>query len=403
MKHSLLSLLPALACCCLPASAGMLAGLKLGEKMPEVRRKVIDSKDFTPLKSRARSTLEGTYHLSTNVAGQKWLAHFIFDRRTKELTQLIFVNNKPMQPSQYNGLLKPFYVFTQKHLREHFKLENPINLPEFGAAGSLKVEEMFPLHAHPGDGIMLTMGLWKAKSGGIHLCFSVLPTVQSALGNTYASNTAGKQEEWDDIPDFTATAAGKAFLAEAGLDDKDKIAQEEPQEEEPEVPTFAAVSTSLPQAEQDVLNGLQLLAQGEKQEGMAKLVAAGKAGNARALYELGCCAADGLYGVTQDEAKAEAAFKQSAKAGYALALVRYGAEFPEAIKALGLTNEEGQKMLDKAVAAPASSPSARFNYAIMTRYGYGLRKDAAEARTLMEELSAEGDPVAGELVKEWEL
>ncbi len=394
-----LHILPLLALS-LPTLAEMPAGLKPGDKEKDVRRKVAASDDFTALNSRAKVRLDNTYRLSTNIAGQQWTAHFTIDRRNKELTKLFFVNNKSMQPSQYNGLLKPFYVFTLKHIREHFKLQNPVNLPEFGSPNSLKVEEIFPLHTHPGEGIMLTTGLWKAKDGGIHLCFSMEPATQSALGQTYTSNTSGRAEEWEDIPDFTATAAGKAFLEETGLAGGGKAP--EPEVVEEPTATFAAVPTSLPQTEQDVLNALQMLISGNSAEGAELLLSAAKAGNARALYELACCCADGLYGITRDEEQAETAFRKAATAGFALALVRYGAEFPTAINALGITAEDGLKMLRTAEGAEASSPTNRFNHAIMLRYGYGLRKDAAQALSIMRDLVAEGDPVAVKLVQEWE-
>ncbi len=429
MLRSLLPLLPALALC-LPASAGMIAGIELGDKNKDVLRKVASSPELAPINAKAKTRLEGTYRLNANTCGQDWIAHFLFDKRNKGLTKLIFVGNKAMAEAQYDHLLKSFYVFSTEQLRQHFKLQGPINTPSYGKASSLKEEEIYPLHAYPGDGILLTAGLWKAKRGGIHLCFTVEPAASTALGSTFTSNTSGKPEEWENIPNFTSTPEGRAFLAETGMSDSPAPSETDtaeadstatPEESSACVETDAATdnaeatesasepmrvtvteaSTSLPQAEQDILNALLLMEKGSNKEGLAKLIAAGKTGNARALYELGCCYADGIHGVTANKERAEAAFNKAATAGFALAMVRYGADYPTALNALGLSAADGRKLVETAQSASTSSPSARFNHAIMLRYGYGVRKDAAKALEMMQQLITEGDTAAAKLAEEW--
>ncbi len=413
MFRPLLPLLPALAFC-LPALAAMPAGIILGEKEKDVLQRVVKSDNFKPLSDKAKRRLDGTYCLNADVAGQQWNAHFIFDRRSKMLTQLLFVNNKPMQPNQYNKLLKSFYVFTIEHLRNHFKLQDALNLPDFGHAGSLKNEEIFPLHAFPGEGIMLTTGLWKSEQG-IHICFTVQPSSNSAMGQTYTTNTTGKQADWDSVPAFASTEQGQAFLKEVGMavpeppkptdeglaeEDGDLPDEEEPLET-PEKDALATASTDLPQVEQDMLNAIILLNNAKQKEGLAKLITAAQAGNARALYELGCGYAEGKYGLTPNSKNADNAFHKAAMGGFALALVRYGAEFPVALAQLGFRAMDGKNMVATAEKAGASAPSQRFNHAIMLRYGYGVRKDTAKAIEMMEQLAQEGDPVAARLAEEW--
>ncbi len=417
MFRPLLPLLPALTLC-LPAFAAMPAGLSLGEKEKDVLQKVFASEDFTPLNDRAKRKLEGNYSLHGKVGGQQWLAHFIFDRRSKQLTQLLFIGETAMQPNQYNRLLKSFYVFTTDYLRAHFQLQDPLNTPEFGQAGSLKTETMFPLHAYPGEGIMLTTGLWKDKNGGIHICFTVQPSSNSAMGQTYTSNTSGKPADWMDIPAFASTDEGKDFLKATGLAGAPSPLPPAPEEEEPEeeedsllaeeeshddTPSpLATASEDLPLVEQDVLNALIIFDRGTNiKDGLAKLINAAQAGNARALYELGCGYDQGRHGLSLNKENAEAAFRKSAMGGFALALVRYGAEFPVALGELGFKAIDGNNMVKTAEAAGASSPSQRFNYAIMLRYGYGVRKDVAKACELMRQLATEGDPIAAKLADEW--
>ncbi len=411
MIRSLISLLPALSFC-LPALAGMPAGIKLGENEKDTHQKVVASDDFAPLNDRAKRRLEENFKLNAKIAGQQWFARFTFDRRSKMLSQLTFVSDKAMQPNQYDKLLKPFYLFTLGHLRQHFQLQEPVNTPEFGHAGGLKVEEVFPLHALPGEGIMLTTGLWKAKDGGIHLCFTVQPSSNSAMGSTYTTNTAGKMADWTDIPAFEGTDEGQAFLKERGLaapaptpvakedeeeDDDDLIEDEET----PEEPAIKMASEDLPQVEQDLLNALILFNIGKSKEGLAKLITAAQANNARALYELGCAYNTGRHGLTPNPKNADNAFRKAAMAGFALALVRYGAEFPVALAELNFRAMDGNNMVKTAESAGASSPSQRFNYAIMLRYGYGVRKDVEKARGIMQELADGGDPVAARLLQEW--
>ncbi len=405
-------LLPALAFC-LPALAGMPAGLTLGETEKDVLKKVAASEDFSPLNDRAKRKLEGNYNLNANIAGQKWHAHFIFDRRSKMLTQLLFVGDKAMQPNQYNKLLKSFYVFTSGHLRQHFKLEEALNTPEFGHASSLKVEEMFPLHAFPSEDIMLTTGLWKAKDGGIHLCFTLQPASNSALGMTNTANTSGKPADWVDVPAFGSTDEGRAFLEQHGLaavkieeetseeDDSDALAVEEDIDPTPAEPALKKASEDLPQVEQDILNALILLHNNKQKEGLALLITAAQANNARALYELGYGYTHGKYGLMPNRGNADNAFRKSAMAGFALAMVRYGGEFPVALSELGFRAMDGNNMIKTAESSGAMSPSQRFNHAIMLRYGYGVRKDVAKALEIMQDLANAGDPVAAQLVEEW--
>ncbi len=413
MFRPLLPLLPALALC-LPALAGVPGGFRLGEKEKDVHKKVEASAEFTPLNGRAKSRLESNFRLTEKLAGQAWVARFTVDRRSKTVTDCVFIGEKAMRPNQYDSLLKPFYVFASEHLREHFKLQDPLNTPEFGHASGLKPEVMFPLHAYPGEGIMLTTGLWKDKEGGIHLCFTVQPSVNSALGNTYTTNTSGKQADWTDIPAFASLDEGKAYLEAAGLavapppPTPEEV--EEPEEEDdsslaveevPEEPTMPVASTDLPQAEQDVLNALILFDHGQRKEGLAKLITAAQAGNARALYELGRGYAEGKYTLSPNRELADNAFRKSATAGFALALVRYGAEFPLALGKLGFTAEDGQKMVQAAEKAETSSPSGRFNHAMMLRFGYGVRKDVERAAEMMQQLASENDPVAARYVEAW--
>ncbi len=294
----------------------------------------------------------------------------------------------------------------------HFKLEEALNLPEFGHASSLKEEEVFPLHAFPGEGITLTTGLWKAKSGGIHLCFTVQPASNSAMGQTYTSNTAGKRSDWEDVPAFSSTEEGKAFLEETGLAEA-PAPQPQAEEEEPEElpeeemvadttePARKTVSEALPTVEQEVLQGLILLEEGNRHEGLGWLNRAARSGNARALYELGCIHAAGLHGLPANAQTAEEHFHKAALKGYALAMVRYGAEFPTALAELGFKAEDGKQIVQTAEETGESSPSGRFNYAIMLRYGYGVRKDITQAEEIMRQLEAEGDPVASKLAEEW--
>ncbi len=413
----------------LPCAAGLIGDIAPGDKEKDVLRKAAQTPVLAPTDAKAaKHKLVGTYRLADEIASQQWQAVFEFDRRSKELASLVFIGDQSYPADQYDSTLKSFYLYTAEKVASHFGLgSQALNTPDYGSAKLLKADEMRPLHAFQGGGSLLTMGVRRDKKGAFHVCFSVKPVVQTALGSTAAENTSGNIQDWTDVPKFETLDAGKSFLASRGVKveepaptpatDKGALAAQVGETSgaplgdtsRPVVQTTVATgpavkvaSTQLPQVEQDMLNALILMDAHRNKDAMEKLVAAGKAGNPRAFYELACCYAQGLYGVEANAEKAEKAFRQAALGGYALAMVRYGAEFSSALAALKLDAAAGEELLSQIrEGARVGTPSVRFNLGVMLRYGYGVRKDVATALSIMERLAFEGDPAAAKLAEEW--
>ncbi len=423
---------------CLPATAGMIGGFAPGDKAKDVRKKIMKSAELEPLDGKSSAKPEENCRLKETIAGQVWVAEFEFDKRSKGLTQVIFIGSHEIKPAQAETLLKSFYVYTSNQLCEHYGLGDPMNTPGFGKPATLKARTMHPLHAYQGKEGVYTIGLWKDKKGDFRICFTLQPVSNTAMGSSVSTNSTGTDAEWQNIPLFETTPEGKAFLLKSGLagaltgeaevaddevdmpdegeenihehsadEDEGGVADEpavEPADEGNAEPQPAKVAgKNLPQAEQDVLNALLRIEEGKNKEGMDLLIAAGKEGNGRALYELASSLHEGKYGVTANPERAMNAFRKAAEAGFALAMVHFGAERPAALKELGISEEEGQKLLDATLeGAKGGSPSARFNLAVMLRYGYGIRKDVPKAVEIMQQLEKEGDPTAAKYAKDWQ-
>lgn len=168
----------------------------------------------------------------------------------------------------------------------------------------------------------------------------------------------------------------------------------------PDTPTgTATVDTSLAEGDQNLLKSIIAMESSNSTDMLQALSDVAKAGNARALYQIAVYTSEGK-GFTQDSAKAEKFYLAAAQLGYALALVRVDGEHDAALARIGYGPDESKALVDKIQEeAQGNSVSARFNLAIMYRYGYGIRKDIETARTLLEELKEQGDIQAEAMLK----
>ncbi len=455
MTRPLLSLLPALLAA-LPCAAAIIGNISAGDKQKDVQSKAKACAELVSSDAKATLPKIDSFSLAARPASQEWRAVFNFDKRSKELQSITFISRKALPAKDYEGLVKAFYFYTALELSKHFAAEECLNTPAYGKAAALKTGVTHPLFVFRGGQLILSTGLQRDKKGDIHVCFSLTQATDTALGSTVMFTSDGKPEEWANVPTLDSYPEGKAFLVENGIikeatpspaedegdedeepdededlaEDEETDEDEEPAEDEEEAedgedaetvtpaPTkpsepvvkpkpapatgLKTAPTTLPQEEQDALNALFLIELRRNKEGMEKLVAAAKAGNGFALYELGLCHEQGRYGMAQNPELAEKTYRQAAFAGYALAMVKFGSEYSSAITVLGLPEAQGQKILNKTLeGAKAGMPTARYNLAIMLRYGYGIRKDVAKAVETMQQLAKEGIPGAAELAEEW--
>ncbi len=446
MNRSLLTILPGLFAA-LPAAAAIIGGINPGDKQKDVQQKARQCAELVTSDTKASLPKIDSFSLAAHPAFQEWRATFNFDKRSKELTGISFTSAKALPAKDYEGYVKSFYLYSALELSRHFHAEESLNLPALGKVADLKAGVMRPLLAFQGGQVILTTGLQKDKKGDVHVCFSLAQATNTALGGTVMFTSDGKPGEWDNVPSLDTYPDGKAFLVENGVikeggttptpadgeeepaddgdgepaDDGDDepagdgggdAADDEPaptpaKPDSTPKPTPAPTGlktapTSLPQVEQDALNALFLIEVERNKEGMEKLVAAAKAGNGFALYELGLCHEQGRHGMATNPELAEKTFSKAAFAGYALAMVKFGGEYASALEVLGIPEADGKKMLDKTLTdAKAGLPTARFNLAVMLRYGYGIRKDVPKAIETMQQLAKEGIPGAAKLAEEW--
>ncbi len=440
MKRPLLTLLPALLAA-LPAAAAIIGNISAGDKQKDVQKKAKECAELVTSDAKASLPKLDSFSLAARPACQEWRAVFEFDKRSKELQRITFISRKGVPAKDYEGLVKSFYFYTAMELSKHFGAEEPLNTPAFGKADALKPGVTHPLFVFRGGQLVLSTGLQRDKKDEVHVCFSLAQATDTALGSTVMFTSDGKPEEWANVPALDSFPAGKAFLIEHGVIKEDTPApagEEDETETEPETdeepvdepaeggdsadeddatpapdttPTQAdepapaplkEAPATLPQDEQDAINALLLISQHRNKEGMEKMVAAAKAGNGLALYELGLCHEQGRHGMAQNPELAEKTYRQAAFAGYALAMVKFGGEFSSAIRIRGLPEAQGQKIRNKTLeGAKAGLPTARFNLAVMMRYGYGVRKDVAKAIETMQQLAKEGIPGAAGMAAEW--
>ncbi len=422
MSRSLLKLLPLLLAA-LPCAAAIIGDISVGDKQKDVQRKAKSCAALRSSEAKASQPKLDSYSLAERPAFQDWHAVFEFDKRSKELTGITFVSSKALPAKDYEGLVKSFYFYTALELSRHYGAEDALNTPAYGKAAALKTGLTHPLFTFRGGNRVLSTGLQRDKKGDIRVCFSLTQANDTAMGSTVNFVSNGKPEEWNNVPSLDSFEEGKAFLIENGVikggtptpppadeteDDADDDSTEAGSSPAPDsgnrppATGLKTAPTTLPQDEQDALNALFLIEQKRNKEGMEKLVAAAKAGNGMALYELGLCHEQGRHGMAQNPELAEKTYRKAASEGYALAMVKFGGEFTTALATLGLTAEQGQTLLNRTLeGAKAGLPSARFNIAVMLRYGYGVRKDVAKAVETMQQLAREGIPGAAELATEW--
>lgn len=404
-----------------PLMSAIFGDMKFGDSNQAIARALKDCVEIEaaekPILKKDRFLSVGT--LSDPIAHQQWSVNFFFNQSGKKLESVLMIADEGMDVEQFDKTLKSFYLYTLTGIKRRYDLrKNALNTPFFKQSDEFKKGEFLPLHSYAKDDMAVTLGLiLDVKQKKIFIACELTPREESsALGGGKVRNTGEEEEVWQDIPLWDNIPEAMGFLVRKGLREappeplKPEEGSEGTQgaeptegattpEEDAEDDPLSVVDTSLSEVEQNLLRGHILLDMEKNEEAATAIISAAKASDARAFYALARCYEDGL-GVIKDEQKALKAYERSAQLGYALAMVRFGAEYTSALAALGLTMEEGKDLRDAShEAASAGSVSARFNMAIMLRYGFGLRKDMTAARALLEQLSLQGDVEAQDILR----
>ncbi len=435
MKQSLSLLLTLLSIS--PVLAGPLDGIEWDKSAKDVLTKMPKSADFT-LSPTAKTTGEkmvGGCTLNDEIAYQQWKITFLFDKKATHLEKLLFIGSESFDAELWDsGVLKSYYLFITNRLKERYNLgDKSINTPKYEPLSKvMQSANFYPIHSYKADGLVVTIGAHYDKSSNtIQAAFTLQKGIgESALGDSAVDNPniSGEAEEWLDITNWESQPAAEEFLTRVGViqpkaktksdtpttdntitltiktgDSTPAPTPEEPSVEEPapSAPSSdIAVDSSLPPDDQIILKAVAYADSTPSTDIIKSLSNVAKAGNARAIYQIATYTETG-NGLTQDKAKADKFYLAAAQLGYALALVRIDGEFSAALASIGFSTKEADAIIAKTQEeAKGTSVSARFNLAVMYRYGYGVRKDLEKARTLLESLKAQGDIQAEAMLKE---
>ncbi len=415
MKSPILAILLSLS----PSFAALIGGVDFGDSRAEVTKKLADSSDMTAIEGAPQaSKLQRSHQMTQRVAHQDWVVSFEFANNGKKLIAIHVDGQEGIPSDMFNAEVKSFYLYVTNAVKDAYGVDTDRseNTPRYHLAPELHQGERYPMHIYDFNGLRLMMTLrLDLNTKLVYVGYTLLPAAEdSALGSTELPNNKGDASEWIDIPTWESLKYAEEFLYKNGLKERPKPVEkvkeseggdsgeggdanegtEEPQDVVPDY--FKKIDPTLPESEQSLLKGLILDNRGELEKAAIFFAEAARqdAGNGRAFYQLALCFELG-QGLPQDIDRAASAYLKAAQLGYAPALVRFGAEYKTAIEELGLTADEAKAILDTAhQLAAANSVWGRYNLAVFYRYGYGLRKDVAKARSLFASLAQQGDPHA---------
>ena len=112
------------------------------------------------------------------------------------------------------------------------------------------------------------------------------------------------------------------------------------------------------------------------------------------LYDLG------KYGVKRDKKKADEMHRKAGAAGYAPSASKFGATWPDAARALGLSAAEAREQSRiRHRAAAEGYASEQYNLGVMYQTGFGLPKDMAKAREWFQKAADQDDVQAKSILK----
>lgn len=439
MKRPASILLCCLAAC--PLLAAPFDGVDWDKSRNDILRQLPKSSDLT-LSATAKSVAEklvGGCTLNEEIAYQKWTMHFNFNKKATALESIVLIGSEGFDSELWDsGVFKSYYLFYTNILKEKYGLgDKSINTPHYDALSKvIQSGDFYPIHSYKADGLVVTIGAhYDKKDKTLHAAFMLEKGMEeSALGETKSTNpnVLGEASEWLDIAHWESAPEAEEFLVRVGVI-KPKVVTPAPAEggdatitftiggdgdageDEPDLDTseedttpeltpaelaISNIDSSLPEEEQALLKSIITINLGEATADCVQtLNDAARKGNGRALYQLALCTEEGK-GVTADSGKAEKFYLAAAQSGYALALVRFDGEQEAALASIGFGAAEVKSMVNTIQEeAKGTSVSARLNLAVMYRYGFGVRKDVAKARALLEKLRSQGDTDAAELLE----
>lgn len=349
-----------LALTCAPLLAALYENLEVGMDKDQVLKTLRQSKQIEGPPTDAllsRTGLNGVFKTRQPIGGQTFSLNFDYDP-SGGLRAVVFYSRNKCRGSEYETKLKSAYKALLVGLTEKFG--EPANMPEWVAKESLQ------------EGRIQYMHMWRVAPGMF---------LMSGLGNM------GAMEGY--FPLFR-------FSGPSGMPPKSKRDREELKREWAAIPEFPG----LKEAELHISDAVRAMGTKKYEDAFECFQQAAELGSPRGYWGMAFLSELGKYGVKRDKKKADEMNRKAAAAGYAASASKFGATWPDAARALGLSPAAAREQLHlRQRAAAEGYASEQYNLGIMYQTGFGVPKDLAKAREWFQKAADQEDVQAKSILK----
>ena len=345
---------------CAPLLAALYENLEVGMDKDQVLKTLRQSKQLEGPPTDAllsRTGLNGVFKTKQSIGGQTFSLNFDYDP-SGGLRAVVFYSRSKCGGSEYETKLKSAYKALLVGLTEKFG--EPANMPEWVAKESLQ------------EGRIQYMHMWRVSPGVF---------LMSGLGNM------GAMEGY--FPLFR-------FSGPSGMPPKSKRDREELKREWAAIPEFPG----LKEAELHISDAVRAMGTKKYEDAFECFQQAAELGSPRGYWGMAFLSELGKYGVKRDKKKADEMNRKAAAAGYAASASKFGATWPDAARALGLSATAAREQLHMRQRAAAEGyASEQYNMGIMYHTGFGMPKDPAKAREWFQKAADQDDVQAKSILK----
>ena len=271
---------------------------------------------------------------------------------------VVFYSRSKCRGSEYETKLKSAYKALLVGLTEKFG--EPANMPEWVAKESLQ------------EGRIQYMHMWRVSPGVF---------LMSGLGNM------GAMEGYFPLFRFS----GPSGMPPASKRDRDELKRE-----------WAAIPDfpGLKEAELHISDAVRAMGSKKYEDAFECFQQAAELGSPRGYWGMAFLYDLGKYGVKRDKKKADEMHRKAGAAGYAPSASKFGATWPDAARALGLSAAEAREQSRiRHRAAAEGYASEQYNLGVMYQTGFGLPKDMAKAREWFQKAADQDDVQAKSILK----
>lgn len=305
----------------------------------------------------SRTGLNGVYKTKQAIGGQTFALNFDYDR-SGGLRGVMLYSRTKFRGSEYDTKLKSAYKALLVGLTAQFG--EPMNMPEWLQKDKLP------------EGLIQYMHMWKVSPGVF---------MMAGLGNM------GAIEGYFPVCRFSGPA---------GVPPKSTRDREELRKEWAAIPEFP----DLKEAELHISDAVRAMAGKKYGDALECFQQAADLGSSRGYWGLAFLYEAGKYGVKRDKKKADEMHRKAASLGFATSAMKFGANWPDAAKTLGLTPSAAKELVSRCQrAAGEGYASEQFNLGMMYQNGFGVEKDMDQARIWIQKAADQDDVQAKSVLK----